>query len=306
MFDFILGKKKQADDPSKSIPKVSEITTDFRIRDQLNAPIKNAIAVASGKGGVGKSTVSTNLALALAQDGAKVGLLDADIYGPNIPLMVGINQPPFASDNKIIPNEAYGMKVMSMGFLLKPDQPVVWRGPMLGQALRQFLMDVQWGELDYLVMDLPPGTGDVQLSLAQLIPITGGVIVTTPQKVALSDVRKGVATFATLEVPIVGVVENMSYFVAPDTGRQYDLFGTGGGKAYAEEIGVPFLGALPIDPRIAQGGDTGKPILAADPNHPASVGLRNMARQVAASLNILNRNRVPKGMIGVGDIPILS
>jgi ATP-binding protein involved in chromosome partitioning len=306
MFDFILGKKKQADDPAKSIPKVSEITTDFRIKDQINAPIKNAIAVASGKGGVGKSTVSTNLALALAQDGAKVGLLDADIYGPNIPMMVGINQPPFASDNKIIPNEAYGMKVMSMGFLLKPDQPVVWRGPMLGQALRQFLMDVQWGELDYLVMDLPPGTGDVQLSLAQLIPITGGVIVTTPQKVALSDVRKGVATFATLEVPIVGVVENMSYFIAPDTGRQYDLFGTGGGKAYAEEIGVPFLGTLPIDPRIAQGGDTGKPILAADPNHPASVALRNMARQVAASLNILNRNRVPKGMIGVGDIPILS
>lgn len=306
MFDFILGKKKQDGESSKSIPKVSEITTDFRINDQINTPIKNTIAVASGKGGVGKSTVSTNLALALAQDGAKVGLLDADIYGPNIPLMVGVNQPPFASDNKIIPHEAYGMKIMSMGFLLKPDQPVVWRGPMLGQALRQFLMDVQWGALDYLVMDLPPGTGDVQLSLAQLIPITGGVIVTTPQKVALSDVRKGVATFATLEVPIVGVVENMSYFVAPDTGRQYEIFGTGGGKAYAEEIGVPFLGALPIDPRIAQGGDTGKPILATNPTHPASVALRNMARQVAASLNILNRNRVPKGMIGVGDIPILG
>jgi ATP-binding protein involved in chromosome partitioning len=306
MFGFNFGKKKQEEPPQKSIEKVTTISTDFRIREKLNAPIKNTIAVASGKGGVGKSTVSTNLALALAQDGAKVGLLDADIYGPNIPMMVGINQPPHAIGNRIIPNEAYGMKVMSMGFLLKPDQPVVWRGPMLGQALRQFLMDVEWGELDYLVIDMPPGTGDVQLSLTQLIPVTAGVIVTTPQKVALSDVRKGVATFAQLEVPIVGVVENMSYFIAPDTGRRYEIFGTGGGQAYAQEIGVPFLGALPIDPRIAQGGDTGKPILAADPNNPASTALRNLARQVAASLNILNRNRVPKGMIGLGDIQILS
>ncbi len=306
MFGFNFGKKKQEEEPRKSIEKVTTISTDFRISEKLNAPIKNTIAVASGKGGVGKSTVSTNLALALAQDGAKVGLLDADIYGPNIPMMVGINQPPHAIGNRIIPNEAYGLKVMSMGFLLKPDQPVVWRGPMLGQALRQFLMDVEWGELDYLVIDMPPGTGDVQLSLTQLIPVTAGVIVTTPQKVALSDVRKGVATFAQLEVPIVGVVENMSYFIAPDTGNRYEIFGTGGGQAYAREIGVPFLGALPIDPRIAQGGDTGKPILAADPNNPASVALRNLARQVAASLNILNRNRVPKGMIGLGDIQILS
>lgn len=306
MFGFSFGKKKQEEPALKSIEKVTTISTDFRISEKLNTPIKNTIAVASGKGGVGKSTVSTNLALALAQDGAKVGILDADIYGPNIPIMVGIQQPPHAIGNRIIPHEAYGMKVMSMGFLLKPDQPVVWRGPMLGQALRQFLMDVEWGALDYLVIDMPPGTGDVQLSLTQLIPVTAGVIVTTPQKVALSDVRKGVATFAQLEVPIVGVVENMSYFIAPDTGRQYEIFGTGGGKAYAQEIGVPFLGALPIDPRIAQGGDSGKPILATDPNNPASLAMRNLARQVAASLNILNRNRVPKGMIGLGDIPILS
>lgn len=306
MFGFKFGKKQEQESKQPTIEKVATISQDFRIREQLNLPIKNTIAVASGKGGVGKSTVSTNLALSLAQDGAKVGLLDADIYGPNIPLMMGVHNTPLATQNRIIPNEAYGIKIMSMGFLLKPDQPVVWRGPMLGQALRQFLNDVEWGELDYLVIDLPPGTGDVQLSLTQLVPVTGGVIVTTPQQVALSDVRKGVATFAQLEVPIMGVIENMSYFIAPDTGRRYEIFGTGGGQKYAQEIEVPFLGALPIDPRIAQGGDTGKPIVASEPQSPAALAMRNVARQVAASINILNRHRVPKGMIGLGDIPILS
>lgn len=290
---------------SVKVNVTSNIVADSRIRPQINAPIKNTIAVASGKGGVGKSTVAVNLALSLSLDGAKVGLLDADIYGPNVPMMLGATHLPAPINNRIPPAEAYGLKLVSMGFLLKPDQPVIWRGPMLGQALRQFLTDVEWGELDYLVIDMPPGTGDVQLSLAQLVPLTGGVIVTTPQKVALSDVRKGVGTFAQLDVPILGVIENMSYFIAPDTGKRYEIFGTGGGLAYADEIGVPFLGALPIDPRIAQGGDTGKPIVATDPKNPASLAMRQVAHKAASGIALLNLNRVPEGVIGLGDIPVL-
>jgi ATP-binding protein involved in chromosome partitioning len=196
----------------------------------MNIGVKNAIAVASGKGGVGKSTMSANLALSLALDGAKVGLLDADVYGPNIPMMMGINERPKGQNNKIIPPQAYGVKIMSMGFLVDPNQPVIWRGPMIHNALRQFLQDVEWGNLDYLVIDLPPGTGDASLSLAQSLSLTGAVIVTTPQKVALSDVVRGVAMFQQLNVPILGVIENMSYFVAPDTGNRYDIFGHGVGK----------------------------------------------------------------------------
>ncbi len=284
----------------------SNIVADSRIRPQINLPIKNTIAVASGKGGVGKSTVAVNIALSLSMDGAKVGLLDADIYGPNVPMMLGATHLPPPINNRIPPAEAYGIKLVSMGFLLKPDQPVIWRGPMLGQALRQFLTDVEWGELDYLVIDMPPGTGDVQLSLAQMVPLTGGVIVTTPQKVALSDVRKGVATFAQLDVPILGVIENMSYFIAPDTGKRYEIFGTGGGQAFAQEIGVSFLGALPIDPRIAQGGDAGKPIVVADPTNPAAIAMREVAHKVASRISLLNLNRVPEGVIGLGDIPVLT
>ena len=284
----------------------AKVTSDVRLRDKLKTPIGNTIAVASGKGGVGKSTVSVNLAISLAMDGARVGLLDADIYGPNIPLMMGVRHLPPPANQRITPTEAYGVKVMSMGFLIKPDQPVMWRGPMLHQALGQFLSDVDWGELDYLIIDMPPGTGDVQMSLSQHTPLTGGLIVTTPQNVALSDVRKGLSTFQKLEVPILGVVENMSYFIAPDTGKRYEIFGHGGGKRYATEVNVPFLGQLPIDPRIAAGGDTGKPIVASQPNTPAAQAIREVARQIATAISVINMNRKPEGVIGLGDIPIMN
>ena len=284
----------------------AKVTSDVRLRDKLKTPIGNTIAVASGKGGVGKSTVSVNLAISLAMDGARVGLLDADIYGPNIPLMMGVRHLPPPANQRITPTEAYGVKVMSMGFLIKPDQPVMWRGPMLHQALGQFLSDVDWGELDYLIIDMPPGTGDVQMSLSQHTPLTGGLIVTTPQNVALSDVRKGLSTFQKLEVPILGVVENMSYFIAPDTGKRYEIFGHGGGKRYATEVNVPFLGQLPIDPRIAAGGDTGKPIVASQPNSPAAQAIREVARQIATAISVINMNRKPEGVIGLGDIPIMN
>jgi len=283
----------------------SQVTRDHRVSAMLNAPVGNTIAVASGKGGVGKSTVSVNLAISLAMEGARVGLLDADIYGPNIPLMMGVKHLPATVNQRIIPSEAYGVKLMSMGFLIEPDQAVMWRGPMLHQALAQFLKDVNWGELDYLIIDMPPGTGDVQISMAQSTALTGGVIVTTPQKVALSDVRKGFATFQKLEIPVLGIIENMSYFIAPDTGKRYEIFGHGGGQRYAAEMKVPFLGELPIDPRIAEGGDTGQPIVIAAPKSPAAQAMREVARQVAAAVSVLNMNRKPEGVIGLGDIPVI-
>jgi ATP-binding protein involved in chromosome partitioning len=198
------------------------------------------------------------------------------------------------------------VKLVSIGFILKPDQPAPWRGPMLHHALRQFFNDVEWGELDYLVVDMPPGTGDVQMSLAQEWPVTGGVIVTTPQDVALADARKGLALFRQFEVPILGIVENMSYFVAPDTGKRYEIFGHGGGKRYAAEMGVPFLGEVPIDPRIAAGGDRGRPLVVAEPDSPAAQTFRELARQVAAKVSVLNLTRRQEGLIGLGDIPVLS
>lgn len=282
----------------------SKVIQDLRVRGALKT-VSNTIAVAAGKGGVGKSTVSVNLAISLAKDGAKVGLMDADVYGPNIPMMMGVNGPPRAIQNRIIPHEAYGVKLMSMGFLVKPEQAMIWRGPMLHSAIQQFLSDVEWGELDYLIIDMPPGTGDVQMSLAQSTPLTGAVIVTTPQNVALSDVRKGVAAFHKLEVPILGIVENMSYFMAPDTGKRYEIFGHGGGKQYAKEANIPFLGELPIDPRIAAGGDRGKPIVIAEPKSPASQAISDVARLIAGRVSMLNMNRKPEGLIGLGDIPII-
>ncbi len=294
-----------------AVPGVRQVEVNFTanvVRDTrvANLNIRNIVAVASGKGGVGKSTVAVNLAIALAQEGAAVGLLDADIYGPNVPLMMGVRALPPPAGGKVVPAEAYGVRVMSIGFLVPPDQPVIWRGPMLHTALRQFLADVLWGELDYLIVDMPPGTGDVQLSLAQHTSLSGGVIVTTPQDVALADARKGLATFQKLEVPVLGIIENMSYFVAPDTGKRYHIFGSGGGRRYAEEIGVPFLGEVPIDPRIAEGGDTGTPILVAAPESEAAQALRDVARQVAARLSVINVQREPEGLIGVGDIPVVE
>jgi ATP-binding protein involved in chromosome partitioning len=224
------------------------------------AGVKNLIAVGSGKGGVGKTTVSVNLAIALAQMGFKVGLMDADVYGPNVPLMMGENQTPAAVGERIQPLEQYGVKLMSMGFLNPGDKPLVWRGPMLHSVIQQFLRGVDWGELDYLVIDLPPGTGDVQLSLVQTAPITGAVIVTTPSDVSLEDARKAVHMFEQVRVPLLGIVENMSWLECPHCSERIDVFSTGGGRRTATQMGVRFLGALPLDPHVRIGGDTGRPV----------------------------------------------
>src|SRR5258705_1628247 len=224
--------------------------------------VRKLIAVGSGKGGVGKTTVAVNLAIALAKLGYKTGLLDADVYGPNVPLMMGINQTPMAHGDRIQPIENYGVKLMSMAFLNPGDKPLVWRGPMLHSVIQQFLRQVDWGELDYLIIDLPPGTGDVQLSLIQTAPLTGAVVVTTPSEVSLEDARKAVNMFHQVRVPVIGLVENMSYFVAPD-GSRIDVFGTGGGERMASSMNLPFLGGIPLDPKIRIGGDTGAPVSVA-------------------------------------------
>lgn len=263
----------------------SDVPNDGRMRGLVSAPIRNAIAVASGKGGVGKSTVAVNLAVALAQSGARVGLMDADIYGPNLPTMLGAPRMPTPVESRLIPAENYGVKLMSMGYLVKPGQPLIWRGPMLNSAIRQFLSDVEWGELDYLIVDLPPGTGDAPLSLAQALPLSGVVIVTLPQQVSLEDASRGLEMFRTLNVPILGVIENMSYLTLPD-GTKMDVFGQGGGEAMASAYGVPFLGAIPMNPQVRVGGDTGQPIVIAQPESDAAKGLREAAEQVAARVSV--------------------
>lgn len=249
--------------------------------------IKQIIAVTSGKGGVGKTTVSVNLAVALAAMGAKVGLLDSDITGPNAALMLGVDEyQPKAKDEKIVPAENYGVKLISMAFFVSKDTPVIWRGPMLDKAIRQFLRDVDWGELDYLIVDMPPGTGDAQLSLAQSTNISGGVIVTTPQDVALLDGRKGLAMFQQMQVPVLGFIENMSYFAPPGSGQRYEIFGHGGGKKLAEESDVPFLGEIPIDIELRSGSDSGRPVTATSPDSPIGQSFMDLARQVAAQVSI--------------------
>lgn len=263
----------------------SDVPNDGRMRGLINTTIKNAIAVGSGKGGVGKSTVSANVAVALAQSGARVGLMDADIYGPNIPTMMGIEKLPPPNGNKLSPAKAYGVEVISMGLLVKPGQPLIWRGPMLNSAIRQFLSDVDWGELDYLIVDLPPGTGDASLSLAQSLPLSGAVIVTLPQLVSLEDASRGLNMFKQLEVPILGVVENMSYLDLPD-GTRMDLFGTGGGEKLAQSTSTPFLGKIPIDQNVRIGGDSGKPIVVSHPDSPVAVALREIAEKIAAQVSI--------------------
>ncbi len=280
----------------------ANVVRDARIGGKMNLPFRNTIAVASGKGGVGKTTCAVNLAIALQRLGATVGLLDADIYGPNVPMMMGVEGHPNVRGQRIVPMEAYGLKMMSMGFLLKPDQPVVWRGPMLHSALQQFISDVDWGDLDYLVIDLPPGTGDVQLSLAQLLPLTGAVIVTTPQDVALADVRKGMAAFDQLNVPLLGVIENMSYFVCPHCGERTDIFSHGGGKRAAEELGLPFLGEVAIDPAIRAGGDDGQPIVAVAHHSPQAKAFIDIAGALAAKISVLNMQREAEGLIQITEI----
>jgi len=248
--------------------------------------IKNVIAVASGKGGVGKSTVAVNLAVILAQKGAKVGLLDADIYGPNIPTMMGVDRLGGASAHeKILPGEGHGVKVISIGFMVKPEQALIWRGPMLHSAIKQFINDVDWGELDYLVVDLPPGTGDVQLSLSQTLELQGGVIVTMPQQVSLDDALRGINMFQELKIPIFGVVENMSFLETPD-GERMDIFGAGGGEKLAQMTGVPFIGTIPIDPQVRVGGDQGMPVSLSHPDSPVARALVEITEKIAAQVSI--------------------
>ena len=248
--------------------------------------VKSKIAVASGKGGVGKSTVATNLAIALAQDGAQVGLMDADAYGPSIPTMMGAKEQPQTSpEKKLIPIVRHGIKLMSIGFLVPDEQALIWRGPMLHSAVRQFLSDVIWGELDYLIIDLPPGTGDVALSLTQSIPLTGGLIVTTPQDVALADVRRGAAMFDKLGVPILGVVENMSYFACPHCGERTDIFRRAGGVKTSEKLGTRFLGEIPLDAEVCTAGDLGVPIVASHPDSPQSQAFHHIATQLVEELS---------------------
>ena len=284
---------------SVNIKMDSDVPNDGRMRGLVKMPIRNAIAVGSGKGGVGKTTVAVNVAVALAQAGARVGLMDADIYGPNTPTMLGVEKLPPPNGPRLIPAEAYGIKMISMGLLVKPGQPLIWRGPMLNSAIRQFLSDVEWGELDYLIIDLPPGTGDASLSLAQALPLSGAVIVTLPQLVSLEDAGRGLNMFKTLEVPILGIVENMSYLELPD-GTHMDIFGTGGGEHLAQITDTPFLGKIPIDQNVRIGGDTGRPIVVSYPDSPVAIALREIAESLAAKVSVAalgSKNDIPINIV---------
>ena len=263
--------------------------------DEGRAPIpgvKNVIAVGAGKGGVGKSTVAVNLALALSRYGGRVGLMDADVYGPNIPIMLGIKTQLETDGKKIVPAEKYGIPVVSMGFLTQDETPIIWRGPMLHGVVQQFFREVRWEELDYLIVDMPPGTGDVALSLSQTVPVSGAVVVTTPQTVSVADSRRAVAMYKKLNVPTLGLVENMSHFVCPTCQEESDLFGKGGGEAAASEMAVPFLGRIPIYQPIREGGDNGRPIVVAEPDSPASQAFLQLAERAAAQVSIAAINPV--------------
>ncbi len=273
-----------------------EITGGGKQEAKVPPGVVSYIAVASGKGGVGKSTVAVNLAIALAQQGYAVGLVDTDIYGPSIPTMFGLTgeKPRVNERRKIEPLERYGVRVLSMGFLVEEERAVIWRGPMVSSAVRQFLGDAEWGELDYLVLDLPPGTGDIQLTIVQTVPLTGAIIVSTPQEVALSDARKGVAMFGSVNVPVLGIVENMAYFTPPDLpDRKYHLFGQGGARRLAESLGVSFLGEVPIEQAVREGGDEGKPIVIAEPESQSAKAFRVLAEETAAAVAVRNAQKPP-------------
>lgn len=259
--------------------------------------VQNIIAVSSGKGGVGKSTVSANLAVALAKGGARVGLLDADIYGPNIPLMMGVKKAPTPKGKKISPAENHGVCFISMAFFVPEDTPMIWRGPMVHGAIQQLIRDVAWGDLDYLMIDLPPGTGDAQLSIAQLVPLTGAVIVTTPQTVALMDSKKGLAMFKKVNVPLLGIVENMSFFECPHCHETTEIFSRGGGRAAAEELDIPFLGEIPIDPAIREGGDSGIPIIIADPDSAQTRSFMDIAQNLEKQVVAINADKISLNII---------
>ncbi len=254
--------------------------------------VKNVIAVGAGKGGVGKTTVAVNLAIALAKYGGRVGMIDGDVYGPNVPLMLGVSTQLESDSGKIVPAEKYGIRVVSMGFLAKDDAPIIWRGPMLHGVVRQFFQDVRWGELDYLVIDMPPGTGDVALSLSQTVPVAGAIVVTTPQMVSIADSRRAVAMYRKLEIPTLGVIENMSHYVCPSCAHEADIFGKGGGEQMAEELTVPFLGQIPIYEPIRVGGDTGTPLVIGDPDSSAAQSFLHIAERAAAQVSIASYETV--------------
>lgn len=271
----------------------ANVPKDNRISSQIGQQFRNTIAVSSGKGGVGKSTIAVNLSISLAQSGARVGLLDADILGPNIPMMMGVNQMPPPQNRKMIPAENYGVKFISTAFLVRPDQPLIWRGPMLHGAIQQLLVDVEWGELDYLVVDLPPGTGDAQLTLAQVLPLSGALVITQPMQVAAADALRGLKTFEKLEVPIIGVIENMSG----------EFFGTGAGEKLSQDYNIPYLGSVPLEAQVRMGGDNGEPIVVAHPESPAANALKQIAQDVAARVSVLtlqthDANFIPIQMVG--------
>jgi len=263
--------------------------------------IKNIVAVSSGKGGVGKSTVAVNVAVALAQRNVKVGLLDTDVYGPNVPIMVGVNAEPVVRGQRLLPHDAYNLKVMSLGFLNRGDKPVVWRGPMLHTAVKQFLYEVEWGDLDYLIVDMPPGTGDAQLSLAQLVPVQGAVLVTTPQEVAMADVRKAFNMFEQVHIPVLGIVENMSYFVCPNCTERHEIFGAGGGEELARRFKAKLLGQIPLSVGIREGGDLGIPIVVGAPNSPQAAAFTGIADNVATELSVLAAKGAALPILNMGD-----
>jgi ATP-binding protein involved in chromosome partitioning len=289
------------------VPGVSavDVTMSARVREAAGADgtraaipgVKNIIAVGAGKGGVGKTTVAVNLAIALAKCGSKVGIIDADIYGPNVPIMLGMKTQLTTDGKKIVPAEKYGLQVISMGFLTGDDAPIIWRGPMLHGALQQFFREVHWDDLDYLVVDMPPGTGDVALTLSQTVPVAGAVVVTTPQQVSLADSRRAIAMYRKLNIAPIGIVENMSHFVCRDCGHEADIFGHGGGEQMATDLGVPFLGRVPLYQPIREGGDTGVPLMISEPDSPAALALMAAAERCAAQVSIASyaRSTAPAG-----------
>ncbi len=294
--------RREATEKLRSLPGVAAVTIRLEVKAPGPPPPRGAagvppppanilpevrftVAVASGKGGVGKSTVAANLALALERVGHRVGLMDSDIYGPSQQMMMGISEKPYVNEaNQIVPPERHGVRVMSLGFLMDADQPVIWRGPMVMKAVEQFLQDVAWGKLDFLVIDLPPGTGDAQLTLTQKIHLSGAVVVTTPQDVSLIDARKGLAMFQKVNVPVLGIVENMSYYICPKCGNREEIFKHGGGRLTAEKLGVPFLGEIPLDPKVVAGGDAGVPIVAAEPKSAVTEAYMRIADAVVRQL----------------------
>jgi ATP-binding protein involved in chromosome partitioning len=295
--------REQARSVVAALPGVSAVDVDMTAQVRAAAPdmgraavanVKNVIAVGAGKGGVGKTTVAVNLAVALAKCGSRVAMIDGDIYGPNVPIMLGLQTQLTTDGQKIVPAERYGIHVVSIGFLTQDDAPVIWRGPMLHGVIQQFFREVRWPEVDYLVVDMPPGTGDVALSLSQTVPVAGAIVVTTPQTVALADTRRAVRMYQKLNVPTLGLIENMSHFVCPDCGRESDIFGKGGGEALASQLDVPFLGRVPLYEPIRKGGDSGVPIVVGEPDSPAALAFLAAAEQAAAQVSIASyRKPVP-------------